>query len=377
MRLEQLTQRELCIPFTTTFRHASAERRETASIWVEARAEGLAGFGESCPRPYVTGETNESARDFFAAYQESWRRDIVDLDSLREWMATHTVVIDRNPAAWCAVELALLDLLGKVSGQTVESLLSLPALSGPFRYTAVLGDSHEAGFDAMAHAYQRMGFTDFKVKLSGDLERDRRKLAVLESIDSTFRLRVDANNLWPEVRVALTHLRNLGRSLAGVEEPLTSGQFAELSLLSGALGYPIILDESVISIDQLRLLEGPADRWVVNVRVSKMGGLLRSLGVVSAARARGIPVIVGAQVGETSLLTRAALTVAQVAGSDLLAQEGAFGTFLLEHDVCEPPVMFGAGGTLDPRSYPFDTLGFGLPIATGPYGANGKPPKNT
>lgn len=364
MRLEQLTLRELRIPFRTAFRHASAERSETASIWVEARAQGCVGYGESCPRPYVTGETNESARAFFAEHHESLRRDIVDFASLREWMTTHVSAIDSSPAAWCAVELALLDLLGKFTGQTIESLLSLPALSAPYRYTAVLGDSGEAAFAATAHAYQRMGFADFKVKLSGDLDRDARKLAVLDSIDSTFRVRVDANNLWTEAEVAITYLRNLGRALTGVEEPLTSRRYAELGRLSSALGCPIILDESVISSDQLRFLDGAPERWVLNVRVSKMGGLLRSLDVVSAARARGIPVIVGAQVGETSLLTRAALTVAQAAGSALIGQEGAFGTFLLEHDVCEPSLMFGAGAILDPQTYPFDTLGFGLPIAT-------------
>ena len=50
---------------------------------------------------------------------------------------------------------------------------------------------------------------------------------------------------------------------------------------------------------------------------------------------------------ETSLLTRVALTVAQAAGPSLVAQEGAFGTFLLERDICDPPLMFGAGGILD------------------------------
>lgn len=373
MRLEHLSLRELHIPFKTTFRHASAERSETATIWVEAGANGFVGYGESCPRPYVTGETIESTRTFFGESHESLRQNIVDLDSLRQWMTTHADDIDRNPAAWCAVELALLDLLAKVAGQTVESLLSLPALSGLFRYTAVLGDSGEAAFAATAHAFQRLGLRDFKLKLSGDLERDTRKLALLDSTDSTFRVRVDANNLWPDVRVAETYLRNLGRSFAGVEEPLISRRYAELGQLSEALRCPIILDESLTSSDQLRFLEGPPDRWVLNVRVSKMGGLLRSLGVVAAARARGIPLIVGAQVGETSLLTRAALVVAQAAGTDLLAQEGAFGTFLLERDVCEPSLMFGADGILDPRTYPFDTVGFGLPLSS--YGANGKPPK--
>ena len=81
-----------------------------------------------------------------------------------------------------------------------------------------------------------------------------------------------------------------------------------------------------------------------------MGGLLRSLDVVQAARTAGIGVIVGAQVGETSLLTRVALTVAQAAGPSLVAQEGAFGTFLLERDICDPPLMFGAGGILEASS---------------------------
>jgi L-alanine-DL-glutamate epimerase-like enolase superfamily enzyme len=363
MRLEQLTLSELHIPFKSTFRHASAERSETATIWVETHAAGHVGYGESCPRPYVTGETNESARAFFANHVDSLRRDVADLDSLRVWMTRFAEDINRNPAAWCAVELALLDLLGRLTGQTVESLLSLPALAGPFRYSAVLGDSSDAAFAATAQTYHRMGFTDFKLKLSGDFERDARKLAVLDAMDSNLRVRVDANNLWPLADVAAAYLRNLGRPLTGVEEPLTAREYGELGRLAASLDCPIILDESVISTDDLAQLAEPSDRWVLNVRVSKMGGLLRSLVVVSAARARGIPIVVGAQVGETSVLTRAALTVAQAAGSGLLGQEGAFGTFLLEHDMCNPPLMFGPGGVLAPQTYPFEQAGFGLRIA--------------
>jgi len=76
------------------------------------------------------------------------------------------------------------------------------------------------------------------------------------------------------------------------------------------------------------------------------------LRIVDAARAAGIGLIIGAQVGETSLLTRAALTVAQAARDILVAQEGAFGTLLLEGDVCDPPLMFGRGGVLDVAGYP-------------------------
>src|SRR5688572_32134003 len=82
------------------------------------------------------------------------------------------------------------------------------------------------------------------------------------------------------------------------------------------------------------------------------GASLRSLAVASAARERAIPVIVGAQLRETSVLTRVALTIAHAAGTSLVAQEGAFGTFQREYDVCEPSLMFCAGGVRGVQAYP-------------------------
>ena len=61
----------------------------------------------------------------------------------------------------------------------------------------------------------------------------------------------------------------------------------------------------------------------------------------------------------------AALSVA-MAGRDLLvAQEGAFGTLLLERDVCAPSLMFGADGVLDVARYPsLEGPGFGLAFSS-------------
>ena len=82
-----------------------------------------------------------------------------------------------------------------------------------------------------------------------------------------------------------------------------------------------------------------------------MGGLIRSLNIVEKARKLGIGLIIGAQVGETSLLTRAGLVVANVARDILVAQEGAFGTYLLEQDICDAPLMFGKSGILSVADY--------------------------
>jgi L-alanine-DL-glutamate epimerase-like enolase superfamily enzyme len=364
-RIVDLRAMELDIPFTTAFSHASATRAATSSVWVEARStSGRTGFGESCPRPYVTGETVESALAFVAAHAGQLQQHVTGPEALADWMRAHSPEIDRHPAAWCAIELALLDLLAKDRELPVESLLGLPAPRGPFRYTALVGDGPPDASAATVARYRRSGFTDFKIKLSGDPARDAAKFEGLG--EPGLRLRVDANNLWRSAGEAIAFLRTLAHPLFAVEEPIGANQYAELLRVADALDSRIVLDESLLRAGQIADLPGPPARWIANVRVSKTGGLLRSIEVTRAARSAGIGVIVGAQVGETSLLTRAGLTVAQFAGSSLVAQEGAFGTHLLQRDVCDPPLMFGAGGVLDPAAHGcLDAHGFGLTIAHG------------
>jgi hypothetical protein len=85
---------------------------------------------------------------------------------------------------------------------------------------------------------------------------------------------------------------------------------------------------------------------------------------VESARSAGLKLIIGAQVGETSLLTRAALTVADASRDILIAQEGAFGDLLLEEDICSEPLVFGPGGRLDVGERFRGQAGFGLVVGS-------------
>ena len=112
---------QIVIPFRVKFRHASAERSETSSLWVEAISEsGLIGYGESCPRSYVTGETIASAQAFFSQYQAAICNEISSLSTLRAWATKHQNELNANPAAWCAIELAILDLLAKQKNKPIS-----------------------------------------------------------------------------------------------------------------------------------------------------------------------------------------------------------------------------------------------------------------
>jgi L-alanine-DL-glutamate epimerase-like enolase superfamily enzyme len=363
--LRSLTASALSIPFKLAFKHASASRAATQTLWVVAEGtDGMRGFGEGCPREYVTGESLEGAQAFVVRHLAAWLRELRDLPSLMDWVGRHRREIDEHPAAWSAVELAVLDLLGKAQGRTLESLLGLPPLRGRFRYTAVLGDADAAVFEAQLARYRQAGFEQFKIKLAGDMRRDGAKVRALQAAGiAPGAVRADANNLWRVPETAIEALQGLRFRFFGLEEPLLAADYAGMARVADALGVRIIVDESMARPAQLEALPGRAERWLANLRVSKMGGVLRSLEFLQAARRRGIRVIVGAHVGETSLLARAALAVAGAAGDALVAQEGAFGTHLLDRDVADPPLMFGAGGVLDAAELGFASRpGLGLRV---------------
>lgn len=363
IRIEALRMRPLDIPFRTTFAHASAVRAKTASVWVEAcSADGETGYGEGCPREYVTAESVQTAQRWFDLHKGSIAREITNLSSLANWVVNKKQEIDQAPAAWCGVEMALLDLIGKTRGETLEALLSLPPLSGPFRYSAVLGDAAPAVFQGQMERYAEAGFTDFKVKLSGALEQDRAKVGVMTKLPGA-RIRADANNLWRSADEAAVYLERLGQPFWAIEEPLVARDFEGMATLAAALGVPIILDESFTRPEALASAKDAPSRYVLNLRVSKLGGLLRSLDMLQQARALGMRVVVGAHVGETSVLARAGITLMHAAGDSLLASEGAFGTHLLTRDVVQEPIMFGHRGMLAPADFAFPArAGMGIAI---------------
>ncbi|WP_446830821.1 mandelate racemase/muconate lactonizing enzyme family protein [Candidatus Foliamicus sp.] len=347
MRIESVDVRRFPVPFRLVFRHASASRSEAANVIVATRgSEGQTSYGEGCPRLYVTGETVESAAAFIEKHKRSLMRQVEDIEGLGAWIRAHGDEIDANPAAFCALEIAVLDLLGKIEQQPIEDLLGIPRLCGTFGYSAVLGDASLPVYQRQAEQYWEMGFRDFKVKVSGDADKDRRKLALLTCHgDANLRIRLDANNLWRDAADAIDYLKSLDAHVFAIEEPLQSRDFTGFRHVARECSVRIILDESLVQARQLKALDDP-ECWIVNLRVSKMGGIIRSLELAQEATRRGIGLIVGAQVGETSILTRASLAVMNEHRQSLVGAEGAFGTLLLEQDLTDPCLMFGRQGRL-------------------------------
>jgi L-alanine-DL-glutamate epimerase-like enolase superfamily enzyme len=347
----------LPVPFRGAFVHASATRRRAENLLVRVEdAGGRIGLGEACPRTYVTGETPASA----AAAIVRWRPGLLRIDGvedLRRWLASLTDEIDRAPSAACAVELALLDLFARQEGQPVETLLGRPRLDRPLPVTAVYGSAPAPVFLLQHARFLAAGMVEAKLKLSGRRDPDGRRAARLARRGP---LRLDANNLWPDAERALAGLDAAGRSAWAVEEPVQPRDWAGLAQVGRETGLAVILDESFAGAADLERLE-PGPRYLVNLRLSRLGGLSRTLQALDAAQAAGVEVILGAHVGETSLLARAGLVVAGSAGAGLAGYEGAYGAWLLKRDPAAPSLTFGRDGRLRPgREWRPQAPGWGL-----------------
>ncbi len=347
MKSKRIELKKLEIPFRVSFKHASAERTITEAVIAVAQSEnGMIGYGEGCPRSYVTGESIDSCMDFMASHHQSIV-SIDSIDSLRAFVSATQPAIDKNPAAWCAVETAILDLLGKLEEKSIEAVIGIPEIQGSFHYTAVLGVSNPKVFAAQLAQYIQIGFNDFKVKISGYAAIDASNIAAIRTARPEAKIRLDANNLWNDAEEAVAYLSALSPYFWAVEEPIKARDYAGLKTLAERLGCKIILDESFLRIEDFDQLSRDPSIWIPNIRISKMGGLLRSLAIAEECRKRSITFIIGAQVGETSILTRAAISLANAYRDNLIAQEGAYGTHLLEHDITDSPIIFGKSGVIN------------------------------
>jgi len=279
-------------------------------------------------------------------------------------------MLDQHQAAWCAVETAVLDFKAKQNNESIENFLSIKPLQESFRYTAVITSFGLLKFIYILRQYLKMNFTDYKLKVSGSLIRDKVKAIIFKFLTRKLvgvRLRWDANNYFKDnFDQAYHYLNSLKKSndFWAIEEPFKVSSPTLNRRLCNQLNIKIVLDESACSLSDFEQYYQDKEYYVVNIRLSKNGGLIRSLSLVKFLEREQIPLIIGSQVAETSILTRLALAL--VSNCKLcIAQEGAFGTLLLSDDVVSSSIRFNKNSMVFLDDYPEikNNSGLGLLIS--------------
>jgi muconate cycloisomerase len=338
------------LPFRFSFGHALASRNSSTNVVTRVVLDdGTVGHGECVPREYVTGETVESV---LAALGERMAPTLLGADpnspdalaaAIDEAAPVTAEDGALQPAARCSLELAVLDAFGRRLGLPVQAWLGGEA-APRVRYDAVLPFTSPRKVSLLARVIKGFGIKQVKMKVGDDLERELHSLATLRHLlGPHVDLRVDANCAWTLDDAVAAIERMRAYAISAVEQPLAADDLDGLARLSAELPEAIVVDESLRTAeDAARLVEAGACN-AFNVRVSKCGGLLASMTIARIARDAGLDVIVGAQVGESGLLSVAGRHLAAAVGTPRYV-EGSGGSLLLKEDLTAERVLPGYGG---------------------------------
>ena len=346
------------VPYRLDFRmnvsHGLASRSSTVNVCVVLESDsGFRGYGDCVPRSYVTGETPNSVMKSLENIlpiitAETFTSPGHCIHVLSDLLSTETGT--GNPAALCALELALLDLAGKHWNSGVTDLLGLSAQKKQLVYSLVVPLLRvEALEKFLAHAAP-LNFHYAKIKVDADnpVEQVRR---VKRLLADNVEIRVDANCTWDRPGAAgfMREMAELG--VVSVEQPLPANDIEGTARLRES-GMPlVVLDEALWTAADVESIADKGACDIVNVRISKCGGILGALQVIRAAQNRGLEIQLGAHVGESCILSAAGAQLA-VCIPDFRWLEGCFGIHLLEGDLCEGSYQFGYEGRLTPPDGP-------------------------
>ena len=303
-----ISQRVLRLALRDPFRIARSDHaagREVTTVIIDVRDDrfpGLSGVGEGYPDRFY-GETPETMAVVLPMLVEA----VGEVEPTRAGLETAGAAMDQvirgHGAAKCALDIALHDLAGKVTGLPVHDLLGLPSVLPPTDFTIGI-DTPEI----VAERARRAGaFPALKIKVGGPGD-----LATLEAVRAVYAgpIRVDANTGWT-LDVALRLLPELERlGVELIEQPFPARRLDLLRRLQERSALPIVADESCLFIEDLDGLVGVVAG--VNVKLAKCGGIWAARTTLERARDLGFRTFLGCM-EETSIVIAASAVVASLA----------------------------------------------------------------
>ena len=171
------------------------------------------------------------------------------------------------------IDMACWDILGKVTGQPVCTLLGGRYGEDFGLYRAISQEAPDAMAGRVA-GYRAEGYRRFQLKVGGDPETDIARIrAVAERLQPGDRLIADANTGWL-MHDAMRVVRAVRDIDVYIEQPCLS--YEECLSIRRHTDHPFILDEVIDSLDVLLRAHADGAMDVVNLKISKLGGLTKA-----------------------------------------------------------------------------------------------------
>lgn len=341
MKIAKVEAFPVCLPLRKPFSIALGTVTHFSHVIVRITAdEGIVGYGEGSTWHVVYGYDQHMLKWAIENYLGPGvvGMDPFDIEAILKRM---DVVLPNNLMAKAGVEIACQDLRAKAQGIPLVQLLggSLVNVIEGLQFIDIVPPEEAA---QMALGFVKEGYGCIKIKVglnpAEDIERVR---VVRKAVGPDIRLRVDGNQGYDRVSAMKVCKAMEQFDLQWIEQPLPDWDLEGLATLTGTFSTPIAVDESVYGIHDVYRVARAGAADVINIKVSKCGGITNSLKVAHAAQAMGIPCFLGGCI-ETGVGVAAALHFAACSPNLFPGVELA-GSGMFTDDIISKPLILHRG----------------------------------
>jgi o-succinylbenzoate synthase len=293
MRIVEAKAIPIRIPLKKPFTIALGTLTHTNHVLVRmVDDEGRVGWGETTTFHSVYGYDQKS---LYNVLTDHLIPAVMGLDP-RDRVALHRrmeLAIPFNTMAKTGVDLATYDLAAQAAGVPIHGLVG-GARVDRVPVIGVVDIVPPSQAEEMARELAGNGHTVIKVKIGLNAHQDLQRVeAVRKAVADGVRIRVDGNQGYDRATSMWVFSRMEAVGLEWIEQPLPHWDLEGLRDLCQRLDTPVAVDESVHTPeDAMRVIRaGAAD--VVNIKVTKCGGIDRSQKIAALCAAAGVPCYVG------------------------------------------------------------------------------------
>jgi L-alanine-DL-glutamate epimerase-like enolase superfamily enzyme len=292
----QLSFQPFTLQFKYPFKIAHGVRTSTPVVIVKIKFEQFIGYGEASMPPYL-GESHESVMQFL----EKAKPIIENLKfpfNMDEVLNEIDAIEQNNTAAKASIDIALHDLLGKITNQPIWNYFKADKLNAPNTTFTIGIDDPEVLKQKVKEASD---YKMFKVKLNG--EDDQLIINTIRSVTNK-PIAVDVNQGWKNKEEAIKKIEWLTtQNVVLVEQPLLKTNLEDAFWLYQRSPLPIYADETV---QRLKDIDSVKDCFHgINIKLMKCTGLNEANKMIKNAINSNLKVLIGCM-SETSCAISAA-----------------------------------------------------------------------
>ena len=344
MKIDRVEIRKIFLPYLKPFITSGWTEDGNCGIIIRIDMDGLTGWGEAPvgKGPFYNEETTGTA---WSVMKEILipllLKNDFTVDSMPEEVNDIYSRVRGNKIAVSGLEFAAWDLLGKIKKASLSRMLGgtrkkieAGVSIGIQENIPALLNSVE---DYLAEGYRRI---KIKIKPNWDIEPVKEIRKNWENI----LLQVDANSAY-ELDDA-KYLSGLDEyNLLLIEQPLAHDDLYEHSVLQKNIKTPVCLDESITSTLHAKSAIAMKACRVINIKPSRVGGLLAAREIHNISEKNNIPVWCGGMletgIGRAFNVALASLPNFKLPG-DISANKRYF-----QNDIVQNPFELNTGGTLN------------------------------